>query len=100
MSVALLSEIAEQLRGVSYGKSDVTDHPADGYIPVLRANNITDVGLALDDLVYVRSNKVASKQKSNQVTSLLQPQAAVSRLSAKLLKLNLISMQGLELFVK
>ncbi|MCR6659657.1 MAG: restriction endonuclease subunit S [Asticcacaulis sp.] len=63
MSVALLSEIAEQLRGVSYGKSDVTDHPADGYIPVLRANNITDVGLALDDLVYVRSNKVASKQK-------------------------------------
>jgi Restriction endonuclease S subunits len=63
MSAVPLSEIAVQLRGVSYGKADVVDRPTDGYVPVLRANNITDEGLLFEDLVYVRANKVANKQK-------------------------------------
>jgi type I restriction enzyme S subunit len=63
MTAVALGEIADQIRGVSYGKADVTDQPADGYVPVLRANNITDTGLLFDDLVYVRAAKVSEKQK-------------------------------------
>jgi type I restriction enzyme S subunit len=63
MRTVALSEIAEQVRGVSYGKGDVVDRPSDGYLPVLRANNITDEGLDLGDLVFVRSDKVGDRQK-------------------------------------
>lgn len=63
MTVVALAEIADQIRGVSYGKTDVVDRPAEGFLPVLRANNITDNGLSFDDLVYVRGEKVSPKQK-------------------------------------
>ena len=62
MTVVALAEIADQIRGVSYGKTDVVDRPAEGFLPVLRANNITDDGLSFDDLVYVRAEKVSAKQ--------------------------------------
>lgn len=63
MSEVVLSEIAAQIRGVSYGKADVADRPTPGYLPVLRANNITDNGLSLDDLVYVKESCITEKQK-------------------------------------
>lgn len=63
MTVVALAEIADQIRGVSYGKKDVVDRPAEGFLPVLRANNITDDGLSFDDLVYVRAEKISSKQQ-------------------------------------
>lgn len=63
MTVVTLAEIADQIRGVSYGKTDVVDRPAEGFLPVLRANNITDDGLSFDDLVYVRAAKVSAKQQ-------------------------------------
>lgn len=63
MTVVALAEIADQIRGVSYGKTDVVDRPAEGFLPVLRANNITDDGLSFDDLVYVRAEKVSAKQQ-------------------------------------
>jgi type I restriction enzyme S subunit len=63
MTVVALAEIADQVRGVSYGKADVVDRPAEGFVPVLRANNITDHGLSFDDLVYVRANKISAKQQ-------------------------------------
>jgi type I restriction enzyme, S subunit len=63
MTVVAIAEVAEQIRGVSYGKADVIDRPAEGFLPVLRANNITDDGLKLDDLVYVRADKVSAKQQ-------------------------------------
>lgn len=63
MTVVALAEIADQIRGVSYGKTDVLDRPAEGFLPVLRANNITDDGLSFDDLVYVRAEKVSAKQQ-------------------------------------
>ena len=58
-----LSEIAEQIRGVTYGKQDATKTALPGYVPVLRAGNITDNGLTFDDLVYVPSSKVSPKQR-------------------------------------
>ncbi|MXP29697.1 restriction endonuclease subunit S [Porphyrobacter algicida] len=63
MTVIALAEIADQIRGVSYAKADVVDRPAEGFLPVLRANNITDDGLSFDDLVYVRAEKVSAKQQ-------------------------------------
>lgn len=57
-----VGEVSEQIRGVSYGKGDATDAPEDGYLPVLRAGNITEFGVIYDDLVYVPRRFVSEKQ--------------------------------------
>ena len=62
-SFARVGDLAEQIRGVTYGKEDASKTPTPGYLPVLRAGNITDFGLVFDDLVYVPEAKVAAKQK-------------------------------------
>jgi type I restriction enzyme S subunit len=62
-TVARVSELAEQLRGVSYDKEDASATPRPGYLPVLRAGNITDWGLTFDDLVFVLAGRIANKQK-------------------------------------
>ncbi len=62
MSVVQVGEIASQIRGVTYAKSDIADGPKDGFTAVLRANNITEEGLYFSDLVHVRSKCVATKQ--------------------------------------
>ena len=56
-------ELAEQLRGVSYGKSDASSTPRPGYLPVLRAGNITEDGLTFDDLVFVQADRISANQK-------------------------------------
>ena len=55
--------LAEQVRGVSYGKEDASDSRLPGYLPVLRAGNINDDGLVYDDLVFVPKERVSEKQK-------------------------------------
>jgi type I restriction enzyme S subunit len=62
-SLARVGDLAEQIRGVTYGKEDASKAPMPGYLPVLRAGNITDSGLAFDDLVYVPEARVAAKQR-------------------------------------
>jgi type I restriction enzyme S subunit len=47
-----LGEIAEIIRGVTYGKSDASDNPLPDYVPLLRGNNINRV-LNFDGPVYV-----------------------------------------------
>jgi hypothetical protein len=37
-----VAEIAKQVRGVSYDKSQVSSIPSQGLIPILRAGNIQD----------------------------------------------------------
>lgn len=61
--VVRVCELAEQLRGVSYGKSDASSTPRPGYLPVLRAGNITEDGLTFDDLVFVPAERISAKQK-------------------------------------
>lgn len=58
-----VGELAEQIRGVSYAKEDASLTPKSGYLPVLRAGNITDYGLIFDDLVFVPAERIADKQK-------------------------------------
>jgi type I restriction enzyme S subunit len=60
---AQVGELAEQLRGVSYDKGDASPTRRPGYLPLLRAGNITDDGLVFDDLVFVPAARVSHKQK-------------------------------------
>lgn len=60
---ARVGDIAEQIRGVSYSKNDAESSPREGYLPILRANNITDDGLQTDDLVFVPHTCVSQKQR-------------------------------------
>lgn len=63
---AKVGALAEQVRGVSYGKEDASDSRLPGYLPVLRAGNITDDGLTYDDLVFVPKERISDKQKIRQ----------------------------------
>src|SRR3989442_240269 len=65
MSVGLarVADLAEQIRGVSYGKAEASATPQPGYLPVLRAGNITDEGLTFEDLVFVPADRISAKQK-------------------------------------
>lgn len=51
-----------QIRGVSYTPKDVSDIFKENFLPILRANNITDYGLVFDDLVYVDRKNISETQ--------------------------------------
>ena len=57
-----IKKVADQIRGVTYGADDAIDKPQNGYIGLLRANNIQNNCLNFDDLLYVPSHKVSSLQ--------------------------------------
>ncbi len=58
-----VGDLAEQVRGVTYGKDDASTTQQPGYLPVLRAGNITDDGLVFSDLVFVPAQRISAKQK-------------------------------------
>jgi type I restriction enzyme, S subunit len=57
-----LGNFIEQIRGVSYKKSDVSEVPKEGYIPLLRANNIQAGKLVFSDVIYVKKELVKENQ--------------------------------------
>ena len=57
-----VGSVAEQIRGVSYSKDDARSEPSKGFIPVLRANNVSDEGLVLKDFVFIPHEGVQSRQ--------------------------------------
>lgn len=57
-----VSDVCEQIRGVSYSGDDAIAVQESGYLAVLRANNITDDGLSFDDLTYVPEARISAKQ--------------------------------------
>ena len=57
----LFVDIASLIRGVSFDKSVVSTSEREGYIPILRANNIQN-SLVLNDLVYVPNDFVKEEQ--------------------------------------
>ena len=61
--IVKIGNISTQIRGVSYSKSDAVSNMQEGYLPVLRANNIQEQGLILEDFVYVPESKVSEKQR-------------------------------------
>lgn len=61
-----LREVAEQVRGVTYTSAEASPTPFQGSVPVLRANNICDGRLVLEDIVHVPAKRVSSKQLLRQ----------------------------------
>ena len=61
--ISRVDDIADQIRGVTYRKQDAATSKMNGFLPVLRAGNITDQGLTYEDLVYVPASKISEKQK-------------------------------------
>ena len=57
-----LGDVIEQIRGVSYKPSDLNDNLSDDSVVLLRANNIQDGKIVLDDVVYVSKSKVSESQ--------------------------------------
>jgi type I restriction enzyme, S subunit len=57
-----LSDIADQVRGVTYSAGDAIDEPRSGYIPILRANNISDGQINLTELTHVPTIRVSAQQ--------------------------------------
>lgn len=59
-----VADLADQVRGVTYSKADASPTPLPGYLPVLRAGNISDDGLLLfDDLVFVPEGRISAQQR-------------------------------------
>jgi len=65
-AVARVGDIAQQIRGVTYTKGEASSKAAVGYLPVLRAGNITTEGLTFDDLVFVPARRISDKQRIRQ----------------------------------
>ena len=62
-AVSPLLEAGDIIRGVTYSKKDASDLPFENSIPVLRANNIQNGSLLLEDLVHVPSGLVSDEQR-------------------------------------
>lgn len=58
-----LLSICDKIRGVSYKKSEVQNHASSNYLPILRANNISNDGLNFNDLVYAPQRRISKAQK-------------------------------------
>jgi type I restriction enzyme, S subunit len=61
-----VGDLITQVRGVSYSSGDAIDKFKDGYVELLRANNIADGHLVFDDVTYVPKSKVNDKQYLRQ----------------------------------
>ena len=61
--IARLGELGDLVRGVTYKRQETTDTSSPGYLPILRATNIQNRQLLLEEeLVYVKSEKVSDSQ--------------------------------------
>ena len=61
--VARLGELGDLVRGVTYKRQETTDTSNPGYLPILRATNIQDRQLLLEEeLVYVKDEKISDSQ--------------------------------------
>lgn len=64
--MAKLGDIIEQIRGVSYKPADLHDNLNNNSVILLRANNIQNGKIVIDDVVYVSKNKVSESQYLRQ----------------------------------
>lgn len=64
--MAKLGDFIEQIRGVSYRPSDLHDNLSNDSVILLRANNIQNGKIVLDDVVYVSKSKVSESQYLRQ----------------------------------
>lgn len=67
--IVKVGDLVDQVRGVTYSSGDAIDASKDGYVELLRANNIDDGQLNFSNLIYVPKSKVSDKQyiKKNDI---------------------------------
>ena len=61
--IARVGDLAEQIRGVTFGKPEASSAPAPGLIPVMTATNITEHGLVLDSVLHIPEARVSTRQR-------------------------------------
>lgn len=61
-AVENLDSFVQVVRGVTYGKDDVSNMPKDGYTTLLRANNISNGTINYDSLIYVNNSCISDSQ--------------------------------------
>ena len=61
-----IGDLITQVRGVTYSSGDAIDVYKEGYVELLRANNIAEGHLTFDDVTYVPKSKVNEKQYLKQ----------------------------------
>lgn len=86
--VVRVGDIAVQVRGVTYQKQDAVVDRREGYVPLLRAGNITDSGLDLGDLLYVPPGKVSERQVLQQGDVLIAASSGSLEVVGKAAKVN------------
>lgn len=57
-----LSKYINVIRGVAYDANDVVNIYQEGYIPLLKSNNLQNGRLLLDDIIYVKKDNVSADQ--------------------------------------
>ena len=57
-----VGDVALQIRGVTFAKSEALSEPATGRVPILTASNVTELGLVEDSVLHVPSAMVADRQ--------------------------------------
>lgn len=62
MKQYFMSELAEQIRGVSYKPADLHGQIDADSVTLLRANNIDDGKINFDDIVFVDKSRVSKSQ--------------------------------------
>ncbi|MCX6021525.1 MAG: restriction endonuclease subunit S [Chloroflexi bacterium] len=60
---ARVGDLAEQIRGVTYEKQEASPTWQPGYLPLLRANNITEEGLTFDNVIFIPVERISTKQR-------------------------------------
>jgi len=61
--IKTLGEVCDFIRGVTYDKADARSEAKSGFLPLLRATNITEKGLLQEDFVFIPRNVVRGDQK-------------------------------------
>lgn len=62
MSVRTVNQISQIIRGVSYKPAQIKDVPTEGYIPIVKTNNIQNGKIIFNSLPYVESKIIKSSQ--------------------------------------
>lgn len=57
-----LDQAAQLVRGITYKKNDASNAPGEDLLPILRANNIQNGNIVLDDFVYIPSALIKPDQ--------------------------------------
>nr|WP_319399118.1 restriction endonuclease subunit S [uncultured Carboxylicivirga sp.] len=89
MRTELLGKLITQVRGITYKKEQSLLAPQKGYIPILRAGNITDdQELTFNDLVYVPDSLVKPNQFLRKGDILISTSSGSIKIVGKSAKVN------------